>query len=97
MDDSKHGGKKDSVSVSSASLLRKPDTSLTLKTAKQFALESKRQMLQQHRSTGKVLIVTMSGGVSKGARMLSPQEMEVLRQTKRSVAKRTMEVLAGAA
>ena len=94
MDNSKNGWQSGSDLGLNASPHLRPDTSSTLQKAKQFARESRQRMLQR-KTTGTNLVVSMSEGVSKGARMLSVQEMEILRQTKQSVAKHTMEVLSG--
>ena len=92
MEKLKTGGDNASDSVSTVLPPQKPDTSVTLQQAKQFALESKQRMLKLNVTSGR-FVVALKSPKHSHARMLSPSEIEDLRKTKRIVAERMFELI----
>lgn len=92
MDKLKTGGDNASGSVSTVLPPQKPDTSVTLQQAKQFALESQQRMLKLSATTGK-FVVSLNSAKHSQSRMLTPTEIEELRKTKRMVSERMVELL----
>ena len=92
MDKLKTGGDNASGSVSTVLLPQKPDTSVKLKQAKQFSLESKQRVLK-FKSTSGSFVVSLKSSKHSQSRMLTPSEIEDLRKTKRMISERMAQLL----
>ncbi|MES2536195.1 MAG: hypothetical protein V4632_10020 [Pseudomonadota bacterium] len=91
MDKLKTGGKNDLVSVSNVSQHPKLTTLSTLQLAKKSALELKKRMVLTKLTNGKFVVEVKIPKEKIGtSRMLTRSEIDELRQTKHSIAERTM-------
>lgn len=95
MDNSKSGGRNDPDLGSTASPLRKLDTSSRLQKARESAIESKNRMrISRGSVTGQFTAALNVDSHSKGvARMLIKAEIEDLRKTKQAIAKHISDTL----
>lgn len=87
MVNSKTGGGSASVSALNALPPPKPVTSFKLQQAKESAIESKKRMLSIRPTVGNYVVKMTAGATSTNkARMLTKEEVQSLRDTKRQVA-----------